>query len=372
MPPLWGARAVNRKNEDIQVLRAVAIVMVVLQHYRSRLPTPDWYQGMFEHVSFWAGVDVFFAISGYLIYRTFSRDMQRADTKSSALGSFAVRRFQRLYPACLLWVIVSIALAFVLTTAPNGDPWPIIKSGIAGLTGWSNLYYVMCIPDLVVCGNPDFNGVTWSLSAEWQFYAVLSVAMLFMGKRVAVLGLLGVAVVMSAFPAPSWSFFWAFRPLAFVLGALIAMTTGEKQFNLPPVVNRLLLLIGVAVTLIAPVSLQQPFVVPAISMGGALCLFSALSGNSYSGRLSGLARWIGERSYSIYLCHLPSILVVREILTRTIGTDVTFGNVALAMVSTVTMIALLSDLSYRFVELRFQRSAHTRSTRPIPARATDS
>lgn len=362
----------NGKNEDIQVLRAVAIVMVVLQHYRGRLPTPVWYQGMFEHVSFWAGVDVFFAISGYLIYRTFSRDMQRADSKLAALGSFAVRRFRRLYPACLLWVAVSIALSFVLTTAPNSDPWPIIKSGVAGLTGWSNLYYFMCVPDYVACGNADFNGVTWSLSAEWQFYAVLSVAMLFMGRRVAVLGLLGVALVMSAFPAPSWSFFWAFRPLAFVLGALIAMTSEGKHFNMPKAVNRLLLFIGVAVTLVSPVSLPQPFVVPAISIGGALCLISALSGRSYSGRFSGLARWIGERSYSIYLCHLPSILVVREVLTRTIGTEVSIENVALAMVSTVVLIALLSDLSYRFVELRFQRSARARATPPISAPATGS
>lgn len=346
--------------------------MVVLQHYRGRLPTPAWYQGMFEHVSFWAGVDVFFAISGYLIYRTFSRDMQRADSKLAALGSFAVRRFRRLYPACLLWVAVSIGLAFVLTTAPNGDPWPIIKSGFAGLTGWTNLYYVMCVPDYVACGNADFNGVTWSLSAEWQFYAVLSVAMLLVGRRTAVVGLLGIALVMSAFPAPSWSFFWAFRPLAFILGALIAMASEGKRFNLPKAVNRLLLLMGVAVTLVAPVSLPQPFVIPAISIGGALCLISAMSGSSYSGRFSGLARWIGERSYSIYLCHLPSILVVREVLTRTIGTDATFGNVAVAMIGTVALIAVLSDLSYRFVELRFQRAAHARSNPSVPSPATGS
>jgi len=363
---------VNGKNEDIQVVRAVAIVMVVLQHYRGRLPTPGWYQGMFEHVSFWAGVDVFFAISGYLIYQTFSRDMQRVDGKWAALGSFAFRRFQRLYPACLFWVTVSIPLAVVLTTAPNSAPWPIIKSAFAGLTGWTNLYYVMCVPDYVACGNADFNGVTWSLSAEWQFYAVLSVAMLLLGRRTAVIGLLCVALLMAAFPAPSWSFFWAFRPLAFMLGALIAMASEGKRFSLPKTINRPLLLMGVAVTVVAPVSVPQPFVVPAISAGGALCLISALSGSSYSGRFSGLSRWIGERSYSIYLCHLPSILVVREVLTRTIGTDASFGNVALAMIGTVALIAVLSDLSYRFVELRFQRTTHARTKPAVPSPATGS
>ncbi|WP_447786462.1 acyltransferase family protein [Stenotrophomonas bentonitica] len=352
----------NAKNEDIQVLRAVAIVMVVLQHYRGRLPTPAWYQGMFEHVSFWAGVDVFFAISGYLIYRTFSRDMQRSDSKLAALGSFAVRRFRRLYPTCLFWIVVSIALAFVLTTAPNSDPWPIIKSGFAGLTGWSNLYYVMCVPDYVACGNADFNGVTWSLSAEWQFYAVLSTAMLLMGKKRAVIALLAIALVMSAFPAPSWSFFWAFRPLAFMLGALIAMSTERTVLGISRSINRPLLLVGVAMALLAPVHLPQPCVVPAISLGGAICLLSSLAGNSYSGRMSTAARWIGERSYSIYLCHLPSILIVREVLTRTVGMEPTAITVAMAMTATVVLIAVLSDLSYRFVELRFQRSRATAPT----------
>lgn len=363
MPAPGRGILVNRKNEDIQVLRAIAIVMVVLQHYRGRLPTPDWYQGMFNHVSFWAGVDVFFAISGYLIYRTFSRDMKDVGTKLGALGHFGRRRFNRLYPASLFWVAVSIFLAFVLTTAPHGDPWPIIKSGFAGLTGWSNLYYVLCIPDLAACGNPDFNGVTWSLSAEWQFYAVISVMMLLAGRRGAVLLLLAVALVMSAFPAPSWSFFWAFRPLAFMLGAFIAMTSESKYFSLPASVNRPLLLFGVALTLIAPVQLPQPFVVPAISIGGALCLLSSLAGNSYSGRLSGIARWIGERSYSIYLCHLPCILMVREVLTRTTTMEPTPSNVALAMIGTGALIAGFADISYRLVELRFQ---HSRPPRPLP------
>lgn len=343
------------KNEDIQVLRAIAIVMVVLQHYRGRLPTPDWYQEMFHHVSFWAGVDVFFAISGYLIYRTFSRDMTRAESKLGALQEFGKRRLQRLYPACLMWVAISILLAFMLTTAPNGDPWPVIKSGIAGLTGWSNLYYVMCVPDYVACGNGDFNGVTWSLSAEWQFYAVISATMLMIGRHKAVVVLLTLAVIMSAFPAPQWSFFWAFRPLAFMLGALIAMLTENRRSVLPKSVNRLLLVTGVATALLAPIHVPQPFVVPAISLGGALCLISALGGRSYSGQLSIIAQWIGERSYSIYLCHLPVILVVREVLTRTLGTEVTPLNVSVAMVSSIAAIAITAGVSYKYIELRFQK-----------------
>lgn len=345
-----------KKNEDIQVLRGLAIIFVVLQHYNNRLPTPDWYKAMFTHVAFWGGVDIFFAISGYLIYRAFSRDLRVEATKGSALRGFAIRRFRRLYPACAAWVLISIGLAFVLTTAPNADPWPIIKSGFAGLTGWSNLYYVLCVPDYVACGNADFNGVTWSLSAEWQFYAVLSLAMLAIGKRRAVLLLLAVALVMASFPAPSWSIPWAFRPMGFMLGALIAMLTESSRWEPPKAMGRTMLVVGLALALAAPANLPQPFIIPAISIGGALCLLSSLRGNLYSGKMSASVRWIGERSYSIYLCHLPSILIVREILTRVGMADATPANVALAMATAALLIAILSSLSYKHIENRFQRA----------------
>lgn len=359
-----------KKNEDIQVLRGLAIIFVVLQHYNSRLPTPDWYKAMFTHVAFWGGVDIFFAISGYLIYRAFSRDLRVEPTKGSALQGFAIRRFRRLYPACAAWVLISIGLAFVLTTAPNPDPWPIIKSGFAGLTGWSNLYYVLCVPDYVACGNADFNGVTWSLSAEWQFYAALSLAMLAIGKRRAVLLLLAIALVMASFPAPSWSIPWAFRPMGFMLGALIAMLTETSTWAPSKVLGRGMLGAGLTLALAAPANLPQPFVIPAISIGGAMCLLSSLGGNLYSGKMSAPVRWIGERSYSIYLCHLPSILIVREVLTRAGMTEATPANVALAMIAAVMLIGFLSNLSYKHIENRFQR--HKAAEGKVPQRAAAS
>lgn len=350
-----------KKNQDIQVLRGLAIILVILQHYRNRLPTPNWYQGVFDHVAFWGGVDIFFAVSGFLIYKTFSRDIDTAPTKFAAIRGFAGRRILRLYPASAFWVGISIVLSLFLTTAPYGEPVKILKSGMAALTGWSNFYFVRCLPDIAACGNPDFNGVTWSLSAEWQFYTILSILMLVVGKRTAVLGLLSIALVISAFPAPSWSLLWAIRPLAFMLGAFIAMTSSSVPFMVRSKLALPTLVAGVAIVILAPVKLGQPLVIPAISIGGALCLWSALGRINYSGSLSAGIRWVGERSYSIYLCHLPIILLTREVITRAGMMEPNFINTLLSMLLVIALILAASHLSFVYIETLFQERFGARS-----------
>jgi len=345
-----------QKNRDIQVLRGIAIALVLLQHCRNRLPTPQAYHALFDHVAFWPGVDIFFAISGFLIFQTFTRTMQGTDGRAEALGTFLARRLRRLFPASLFWVLASVAVAAVVTTAPYGDPGKILLSGVAALVALSNLYYVMCLPDVAACGNPDFNGVTWSLSAEWQLYLLLATSMLFLGRRKAVIALLVLAAIMSAFDAPSWSALWAFRVQAFALGALTALLAERSQgLGFGRFTSVALLVAGVCMAIAAPAQLPQPFVLPAIALGAWACLLSATGGNNFSSILTAPIHWIGERSYSIYLCHLLVLLLAREILTRAGMMEATPLHVLAGFGLALPVIALLGDASYRFIELRFIR-----------------
>ncbi|WP_422648795.1 hypothetical protein OJJOAM_000540 [Cupriavidus sp. H18C1] len=128
------------------------------------------------------------------------------------------------------------------------------------------------------------------------------------------------------------------------------------------------LLIGVLICAIAPASLPQPFVLPIIAIGSVICLVSSLRGDAFSG--SPVAKplvWFGERSYSIYLCHLPIILVTREAMQRTIGLEPTIANVIVAIVSAGGLIAVAADLSYRWIELPFQAMASKRTSANVSA-----
>jgi len=350
---------VKGKNQDIQILRAIAILLVVAQHYRGRLPAPAIYSALFNHVQFWPGVDIFFAISGFLIFRAFSHDLSASPTKMGAFKEFWIKRFMRLFPALLFWMIVSVSAAAFDKSVNFASPAKAAAGALAALVGVSNLYWSACIPNFTLCGSADFNGVTWSLSLEWQLYALLSFGIFYFGgKRFLICGLL-LAVIMSVWPASIFSFPWAFRIQSFLLGSLTAYFIASRHMRndwLRPWIAKAILSAGILIAILSPMHTPQPWVLPAISVGAALCLLSAIQGQSYLGSFfSKPLEWVGERSYSIYLCHLPIYLTVREIMVRTIGIEDTPTHIAIAVVFAVTAIMVFSDLSFRYIETPFQK-----------------
>jgi len=363
---------ITTKNDDIQCLRAIAILMVIMQHYRARLPTPDAYFRMFEYFGFWSGVDVFFAISGFLICQTFLRDVHSAPSRRKAVASFWKRRFARLFPAFALWAVLSVGAAFVARSYPGAEPARIAVGAGMALIGLSNLYWVNCVQaTAAACGSADFNGVTWSLSLEWQLYALLTTLILLIGKRWAVAVMLCIGLAMSVLDAPSFSYPWALRVQAFALGALVYLVFAPASDALPRIaMPRWLafigLVTGILICTIAPANLPQPFVLPTIALGASICLLSSLRGDAFSGLAPASPLvWIGERSYSIYLCHLPLILIIREIMLRTTGLEPTVENVMLAVVGSAVLIGVASNLSYCRIELPFQRLG-TRGPAQLP------
>lgn len=362
------------KNNDIQCLRAIAILLVLLQHYRSRLPTPDAYYRVFEYFGFWSGVDVFFAISGLLICQTFLRDLERAPTRRDAVTSFWRRRIARLFPAVAFWAALSVGAAALATSYPGAEPVKVAVSAGMALVGLSNLYWVNCVhAGSAACGSADFNGVTWSLSLEWQLYAALTTLILFIGKRGAVTLMLCAGIAMSFVHAPSFSFPWAFRVQAFSLGALVYLALAPRSGSLPRLpmprwVALSGLTVGVLICTLAPVDVPQPFVLPAIAFGAQVCLIASLRGDAFSSSAAAKPLvWIGERSYSIYLCHLPIMLVTREAMHRTVGLEPTAANVATAVIAAGCLIAVAADLSYRWIELPFQEIAQKRTSTHVAA-----
>lgn len=198
---------------DIQALRAIAIIMVILQHYRNRLPSPEWYTQSFNYVSYWTGVDIFLAISGYLMCKTLSRDINKGGSTTDAFIGFFKRRLFRLFPCLLLWGVLSIIFSVSVG-------FSVEKSFIkfyTSILGYSNLNFYQCAIANVDCD--QMNAVTWSLSLEWQLYILLAVIMIFLGKSNLILKFVFIIIAATFLPvSPTYilSIGWWIRPQAFL------------------------------------------------------------------------------------------------------------------------------------------------------------
>jgi len=152
-------------RKDIDGLRALAVVAVILNHFEDTL-LPSGF----------LGVDVFFVISGYVITVSLSNNVGKS--LSDLLAGFYVRRIKRLVPALVLCVAVtSIAIGLF-------DPIPkfSIRTGIAALAGLSNVYLNRHATDYFG-GAASLNVFTqtWSLGVEEQFYVFFPFLVWFTG-----------------------------------------------------------------------------------------------------------------------------------------------------------------------------------------------
>ena len=154
-------------RNDIQGLRGIAVLLVVLFHADLGLP------GGF------VGVDVFFVISGFVIGHMLLRELDATGTID--LRSFYARRVRRLLPA-LAAVIIVVLLATIVVLSPTGAQQTAASTSIAASGFFANFHFIQSARyfDPSERTNPFLH--TWSLAIEEQFYLVLPVTLLWLWR----------------------------------------------------------------------------------------------------------------------------------------------------------------------------------------------
>ncbi len=357
------------KNKDIQALRGIAVLMVFIQHYRSRLPTPEWYHGIFTYAGFWAGVDLFFVISGFVIARSLISRGDWGDghkLTGPSLKDFWLRRFNRLAPAAWCWIAFSTVLSLsTISMSYAGTPATALASAATALTATSNFYWSNCIVGHRVgssCMNPDFNGVFWSLSLEEQFYFLFAIlAFYFMYSRLVriYMSILLISLVANYFfVSGSFSLVWTLRPQGLIVGVLLAIHHDRAAGMVARLSHRVrIVACMLTILLICFVSARMDlnWSIPLLAIASGLAVSISIPDEAISqGRVGLLLQWIGDRSYSLYLCHLPAIILVRELLFRVFGGQLvnSSSNAAFAVTFSIALALALcaASLSYRYIE----------------------
>lgn len=333
---------------DIEGLRALAVVLVILYHYQ----VPGVSGGF-------VGVDVFFVISGFVITQLLRRAMAK---DSFRFADFYARRIRRLVPAFLL---ASTAAFLLISPFYIGDAYYIFaKSWLASLIGLSNFYY---FDELSQYFAPETQTLTllhtWSLAVEEQFYLLWPATLLLAmrlgkgrdGMPFFVLALIG-AFVLSVYMALSYPtaayYLLPARIFELMLGAGVALFA-ERLPRVSPALAQFETLAGVALITGTAIFLtsQHPF--PGYNalwptLGTAMVIHAGLhQQGTLVARVLSLPPlvFIGGISYALYLWHWPPVALMHYQLI-----ELTWLNRALVL----ALVVLMSWVSYRFVENRFR------------------
>ncbi len=347
-------------------LRAVAVIAVVLYH--ADLP---WIPGGF------LGVDVFFVLSGFLITSLLLVEFERSGRLD--YKQFYLRRARRLLPA--LFAVLAVTALLVATIAYDGAA--AFRRDLPGAlfyySNWSNIFTNTSYFEFI--GRPPMLKHLWSLAVEEQFYLVWpTVALLafrWRGSRAVGWVALGGALasttamtlgsVLGQMPSgadPSRLYFGTdTHAMGVLVGAALAVVW--RPGRTAPILARqaqavicaagalglvLLVWMFLAIGEFSGFLYRGGFLV--VALVSAVVVAAASHRGVPFGRWLGMRpmRWIGQRSYGIYLWHWPLFLVTRP------GVDLPLDGAA-AFALRITLLLAVAEASYRYLEMPIRRGA---------------
>lgn len=290
---------------DIAGLRAIAVIAVVMYHFG----VPGFKGGF-------AGVDIFFVISGFLMTAIISRGIDQGDFSVLA---FYLARARRIVPAlAVLCAALMVVGWFVLVPADYAGLGKRVASSISFLSNvqyWkdSSAYFTLQSKE-------NWLLHTWSLSVEWQFYIVFPIFMLALRwlcsasvTRVLVVVAALVSLGLSVYISPRWpnvAFYTApTRAWEMLAGGMVYLFPGGLSSRLRRAVE-----VGGALMLVASFVILRPtdiwpgYLAVLPVAGTALMLLAANTHSPLTTSRPFLS--LGEASYSIYLWHWPIAVYV--------------------------------------------------------------
>ena len=356
---------------DIQALRALAVLAVVIYHVNSA-----WLPGGF------VGVDIFFVISGFLITGQLWRQVER-DGKVN-FKDFWARRARRLLPASLLVILTTMIAAFI--AVPKQQLSKYFGDALASTFYVQNFQLINRSTDyLEETALPSPFQHFWSLSVEEQYYifwpVVLFVCLLTVArfrsnlKTVVTWALALIAMFSLAFSIfltskqPADAYFSTFtRAWEFALGALlaIALTSSRvKKFNEKNVSIIFWLGLGLIVVTLVTFDGNTPFpgFMASIPVLATAAMLASANQNAklIPHRLLAWApiQFFGNISYSFYLWHWPVLVILPWLIPG--------GTSLLRNLFAVSIAILLAWVSKQFVEdpIRFGKLSKLGSLRQI-------
>ncbi len=339
----------RQQLQTIQAVRGVAALVVVAFHLTQfvygKYTHYLWF-GLFERG--FAGVDLFFVISGFVIVYTSQGYIGRPET----LRTYLTKRAIRVYP--IYWLTIALMTLLMAVSLLFGPP------GVGKVIAdrWPGLDTILLTPH-----HRALNIVSWSLSHELFFYLLF--ACLIVSRKLWVIpafflmGTLYMAFSKQQYidgQSTIWAYFW-FNPLniEFALGALVGYGfihyTPNKWEGIGAAALGVVWLYSFGDT-------RNEFFSERLLHYGVASLLLLVAVLAYESlRKPRLPQWIistGDASYLIYLIHIPLLLPFGRLLVRVFPTYSAVG-ISLACFALIVVVTYLSIGIHRLVEKPLMR-----------------
>jgi peptidoglycan/LPS O-acetylase OafA/YrhL len=357
-------RPSSARLSGLDGLRAVAVLLVVVYHLFPVLPAG------------FVGVDVFFVISGFLITTLLVRE--RDERGRIGLGDFWRRRARRLLPAIGLVLVVCASLAWLV----GGDVLVGLGGQFVGAATFSYNWVAVAAGSSYFGGGfeasaPELFRNLWSLAVEEQFYLLwpllLPIALrLRRGRAVVAVGLAAASVVAAVLFGGGEDLTRVYygtdtHAFGLLLGVALAfLRPGDRTHGVPGVVGAGALVGVVVLAAVTPGTGTATFpgLLVAASVLTTVAIAAAVRAGSPLGRALDAPplRWVGERSFGIYLWHWP-LVVLLTVATTGASPDVAVPTGIGLLTLALTLVA--AEASYRFVEQPVRRLGFRASLRAV-------
>ena len=338
-------------------IRAIAVIMVLAYHLKLAL-----------FKSGFLGVTVFFVLSGYLITGILISEVEEEGTID--LKNFWLRRIRRLVPAVMSMAVVIIFVSAVVNRVIFTKGCKDFLASVLGFNNWWQIFNKVSYFE--AAGVPSPFTHCWSLAIETQFYLIYPLillgiyklaksrgegrakrGLLFAGVTL-LLALISVILMIVLFDpqqdASRVYYGTDTRAFSLLFGALLAILWDYRMVprRLSASVNMVLGSVSFAVLLVMTIAINGSsnfwyrggqFVGTILTV---LVIYTVLGRKTWLSRFlsNPVLKWIGDRSYSIYLWHYPIILLISK------GIKASWWITLIELVLSV----VLAELSYRFIE----------------------
>ena len=338
-------------------IRAIAVIMVLAYHLKLAL-----------FKSGFLGVTVFFVLSGYLITGILISEVEEEGTID--LKNFWLRRIRRLVPAVMSMAVVIIFVSAVVNRIIFTKGCKDFLASVLGFNNWWQIFNKVSYFE--AAGVPSPFTHCWSLAIETQFYLIYPLILLGIYKLVKsreegrakrgllfagvtlLLALISVILMIVLFDpqqdASRVYYGTDTRAFSLLFGALLAILWEYQMVprRLSASVNMVLGSVSFAVLLVMTIAINGSsnfwyrggqFVGTILTV---LVIYTVLGRKTWLSRFlsNPVLKWIGDRSYSIYLWHYPIILLISK------GIKASWWITLIEIVLSV----VLAELSYRFIE----------------------